>query len=77
MRYLRLFKTKEEKLAALEEGTLDKNSVSIYGDNVSVDGLIEYGIGNGEHKLDLGYNEEEEGDTSEDSSSDNITSIDD
>lgn len=77
MRYLKLFKTKEEKLAALEEGTLDKNSVSIYGDNVSVDGLIEYGIGNGEHKLDLGYNEEEEGDTSEDSSSDNITSIND
>lgn len=77
MRYLRLFKTKEEKLAAIEEGTLDKNSVSIYGDNVSVDGLIEYGIGNGEHKLDLGYNEEEEGDTSEDSSSDNITSIND
>ena len=74
MRYLKLFKTKEEKLSALEEGTLDKNSVSIYGDNVSVDGIIEYGIGNGEHKLDLGYNEEE-GNT--DSSSDNITSIDD
>ena len=76
MRYLKLFKTKEEKLAALEEGTLDKNSVSIYGDNVSVDGIIEYGIGTGEHKLDLGYNEEE-GDGSTDSSSDNITSIDD
>lgn len=78
MRYLKIFKTKEEKLAALEEGTLDKNSVSIYGDNISVDGIIEYGIGNGEHKLDLGYNEEEEGDTSVDSSSDDIlTSIDD
>ena len=77
MRYLKLFKTKEEKLAALEEGTLDKNSVSIYGDNVSVDGIIEYGIGNGEHKLDLGYNEEEGEGNTDSSSDDKLTSIDD
>jgi len=60
MRYLKIFKSKQEKSEAIDNGTLDKNSVSIYGDDIFSDGIIEYGIGNDEHKLDLGYNDSED-----------------
>ena len=60
MRYLKIFKSKEEKEEAFQNGTLDKNSVTIYGEDIFENGVIEYGIGNDEHKLDLGYNDSEE-----------------
>ena len=34
MRYLKIFKSKEEKEEAFQNGTLDKNSVTIYGEDI-------------------------------------------
>lgn len=59
MRYLKIFNSKSERNAALLQQKLHKNSVTIWGKDAvdKSDGKIEYGVGNGDHQINLGYND--------------------
>jgi len=62
MRYLKIFNNKTSRQTAVQEGELNVNSVTIWGvsDNTPGNGKIEFGVGNGEHTIDLGQNSEED-----------------
>lgn len=59
MRYLKIFNSKSERNTALLQQKLHKNSVTIWGKDAvdKSDGKIEYGVGNGAHQINLGYND--------------------
>lgn len=61
MRYLKKFNNKIERDTAITNRELSSTSVTIFNDK------IEYGVGNGEHTVSLGFIDEE--DTNSDSSS--------
>lgn len=58
-RYLKIFNSKADRDAALQAENIDVNSVCIWGRDVeeSSDGKIEFGVGNGEHQINLGVND--------------------
>ena len=68
-RYLKIFQNSEEKATALANDEIDVNSVTIVGNK------IEYGIGNGEHTISLGFNSEEDNSGSSSSSIDDSSSF--
>lgn len=56
MRYLKIFNSKKERNTAAANDQISINSVTIWGKDAveKGDGKIEFGIGNGDHQLNLG-----------------------